>query len=31
MPNVIEEVGQVVVDSVLLVDECIKSRFIGQP
>jgi hypothetical protein len=31
MLNVIEEMGQVVIDSTLLVDECMKSRFIGQP
>jgi hypothetical protein len=31
VPNVIEEVGWVVIDGMLLVDECIKFRFIGQP
>jgi hypothetical protein len=30
VPNVIEEVGRVVVDGALLIDECMKSRFIGQ-
>jgi hypothetical protein len=29
--NVIEEMGQVVIDGALLVDECMKFRFIGQP
>jgi hypothetical protein len=31
VPNLIEEVGRVVVDGALLVDQCMKSRFIGQP
>jgi hypothetical protein len=29
--NVIEEVGWVVIDGTLLVDKCMKFRFIGQP
>jgi hypothetical protein len=31
VPNVIEEVGHVVVDGALLIDQCMRSRFIGQP
>jgi hypothetical protein len=30
VPNVIKEVGHAVVDGVLLIDEYMRSRFIGQ-
>jgi hypothetical protein len=30
VPNVIEEVGRVVVDGALLIDEYMRFRFIGQ-
>jgi hypothetical protein len=31
VPNIIEEVGHVVVDGALLIDQCMKSGFISEP
>jgi hypothetical protein len=31
VPNVIEEVGRIVMEGALLIDQCMKSGFIGEP